>query len=87
MTEDHMNTGLPVSGYKPQSDSSVALVNENKRLEEMILRRFDGLATIADDHPSYPLDVRWFAIARTHIEQGFMALNRAIFKPDRVKDI
>jgi hypothetical protein len=30
-------------------------------------------------------DARWIAIARTHIEQGFMALNRAIFKPERVK--
>ena len=28
---------------------------------------------------------RWLAIGRTHIEQGFMAINRAIFRPDRVE--
>ncbi len=27
----------------------------------------------------------WLAIARTQIEQGFMALNRAVFKPGRVR--
>ena len=31
------------------------------------------------------IDQRWLAIARTHIEQGFMALNRAIFRPQRVE--
>ena len=31
------------------------------------------------------IDQRWLAIARTNIEQGFMALNRAIFRPERVE--
>lgn len=30
------------------------------------------------------VDKRWLAIARTHIEQGFMAMNRSIFNPERV---
>jgi hypothetical protein len=29
-------------------------------------------------------DRRWAAIARTHIEEGFMSLNRAVFRPERV---
>jgi hypothetical protein len=29
------------------------------------------------------IDGRWFAIGRTGIEQGFMAINRAVFKPGR----
>lgn len=72
------NTGLPVSGYRPQSDKAVAIVNENKAAEERILRKLDSLA----QDPA--VDRRWLAIARTNIEQGFMAMNRAVFQPARV---
>lgn len=75
MTE---HKGLPVAGYRAQSDGRVAIVNFNKRLEEKILRQLDAAA--AD--PS--IDKRWLALGRTQIEQGFMAVNRAVFKPDRV---
>jgi hypothetical protein len=73
------NAGLPVSGYKPQSDQAVELVNANKRAEEMVLRILDDLATREE------VDKRWLAIGRTQIEQGFMAVNRAVFKPGRVR--
>lgn len=69
--------GLPVAGYKPQSGEALAVVNGNKWLEELLLRRLDVLA--AD--PS--IDKRWLAIGRTAIEQGFMAVNRAVFQPAR----
>ena len=72
------NEGLPVRGYKPQSDEAVELVNQNKVTEEMLLRLMD------DMKGSDAIDQRWLAIARTQIEQGFMALNRAIFRPQRV---
>jgi hypothetical protein len=74
---DHQ--GLPVQGYKPQSDTNVQLVNTNKNLEEMILLQLD---TYKDDAS---IDQRWLAIGRTAIEQGFMAVNRAIFQPSRAK--
>jgi hypothetical protein len=86
-----MQTGLPVSGYKPQSNTAVSLVNRNKEIEERVLRILDDLATMkgpaaSNDHPSeLTIDQRWLAIGRTQIEQGFMAINRAIFKPGRVK--
>jgi cytochrome c-type biogenesis protein CcmH/NrfG len=70
--------GLPVAGYKPQSAGAIAQVNRNKELEERILRLLDGAATDPET------DKRWLALARTQIEQGFMALNRAVFKPCRV---
>ncbi len=31
------------------------------------------------------IDQRWLAIGRAHLEQAFMAINRAIFKPGRVE--
>lgn len=77
--EAEKHAGLPVSGYKPQSNSNVERVNANKAAEEAILRTMDEMK---DDHT---VDPRWLAIARTQIEQGFMALNRSIFRPGRVK--
>lgn len=71
--------GLPVKGYQPQSADAVEFVNQNKVYEEMILRRLDDM--LKDDN----VDYRWANIARTNIEQGFMAMNRAIFKPARLE--
>lgn len=78
---DNKHEGLPVAGYRSQSDENVAIVNENKVLEERVLRRLDALRNAA---PEMGIDGRWLAIARTDIEQGFMALNRAIFQPGRI---
>lgn len=69
---------LPVAGYTAQLGRNVQLVNENKDAEERILRVLDRLAADPD------IDKRWLAIRRTHIEQGFTAINRVIFKPSRV---
>jgi hypothetical protein len=74
MTDHHP---MPVVGYTSQSEANVALVNQAKMLEEQVLRQLDRL----NDNPE--IDKRWLAIARTHIEQGFMAANRAVFKPRR----
>jgi hypothetical protein len=74
---DHQ--ALPVQGYKPQSQGAVDQVNLNKTMEEEILRRLDAMKAWTD------IDQRWLAIGRTHIEQGFMAMNRAIFMPGRAK--
>jgi hypothetical protein len=71
------HAGLPVQGYQPQSDEKVGTVNINKTLEELILRQLDRLQSDPDT------DKRWVAIARTQLEQGFMAMNRSVFKPGR----
>lgn len=76
MTE---HKGLPVKGYQSQENNRVTMVNQNKELEEQVLRVLDDLSLVQSD-----CDPRWLAIARTNIEQGFMAMNRAIFKPERV---
>lgn len=72
-------SGLPVHGYREQTDGNVSLVNKNKIDEEKILRVIDDLFA------NNVGDKRWLAIARTHIEIAFMSLNRAIFKPERVQ--
>lgn len=71
---------LPVTGYTTQPPEKVAVVNQNKRIEESVLRQLDLMQDAAVD---MGFDARWLAIARTHIEQGFMAMNHAVFRPRR----
>ncbi len=73
-------TNLPVAGYTPQSEDRITLVNQNKVMEETILRQIDFIASLNG------VDQRWVAIARTQIQQGFMDLNRAVFQPQRLSD-
>lgn len=77
--DDQKHLGLPVAGYKPQSSDAVAKVNANKITEETLLRVCDALKS------EHAIDQRWLAVARMHFEQGFMALNRSIFRPGRVE--
>jgi hypothetical protein len=87
--QDEKVEGLPVMGYQPQASDNISRVNEAKSLEERVLRHLDRLlgttkmTTPGDTEPAY--DARWLAIARTHIELGFMAANRAVFQPQRVE--
>ena len=78
MTMSDQHQGLPVAGYRPQNEANVALVNEHKSMEERILRHLDQLRGSG-------VDERWLAIGRTAIEQGFMAINRAVFQPARAR--
>lgn len=73
--------GLPVAGYKTQSDDNVQLVNGFKQDEERILRKLDKLAQNAPEG----VDGRWLSIGRTQLEQAFMAINRSVFRPGRVE--
>lgn len=70
---------MPVQGYTSQIDENVQMVNLNKRDEELLMRALDNYAMNPE------VDRRWLSIAKTHFEQGFMALNRSIFKPQRIK--
>lgn len=79
--------GLPVAGYKPQSAENVALVNEFKAFEERLLRKLDRMAEdeeYAKLQNGSHFDMRFVAIARTHFQEGFMSLNRAVFQPSRI---
>ena len=76
MNEDYVP--IPVAGYKPQSQETIDLVNKNKNIEEETLRHLDHLASLD------LVDKRWLAIGRTNLEQAFMAINRSIFKPNRI---
>jgi hypothetical protein len=67
--------------HEPLPDTT--LVDEHKEMEERLLRHLDLLRD-ASVGIGAPIDGRWLSIARTHFEQGFMALNRAVLQPQRI---
>lgn len=77
---DPKNGALPVSGYKPQTQSKVDTVNSFKADEERLLRKLDAMREPTSDN----VDQRWLALGRTQLEQAFMAINRSVFQPSRV---
>jgi len=68
-----------VLGYTVQNPENIKLANHFKLFEEELLRVLDDM----QERPSF--DGRWAAIARTHFQEGFMAMNRAVFQPQRVE--
>lgn len=71
---------MSILGYSEQPENLIEQVNRNKINEEALLRALESIAS------RYSLDERWFSIARTHFEQGWMAFNRALMKPKRLTD-
>jgi hypothetical protein len=65
-----------IKGYRELSRREIGHINSVKELEETCL----GAIRRLEDDASY--DPRWIAIGKTHIQQGFMALCRAIARPD-----
>lgn len=80
-----VHQGLPVPGYQPQSQQTVDLVAANKEMEERCLRQLDHLLAIGSTAGVTSIDLRWLAIGRTHLEQAWMAINRALMQPRRIR--
>jgi hypothetical protein len=64
-----------IKGYRQLSENEALLMNEIKDLAEKVGIMVESL-NIAPG-----VDKRWVAIARTQLQQGFMALTRAIAQP------
>lgn len=64
-----------IKGYRELTQDEIDRMNSVKELEAMVL------AAVEDMRLDSVVDGRWLAIGRTHIEQGFMAVGRAIARP------
>lgn len=69
------STVPPIKGYRELTTAEIALINEIKT---------DGIAlgdlvTRLRTRPE--LDQRWVSIGATHLQEGLMALTRAVAKP------
>jgi hypothetical protein len=70
-----------VTGYQPQSPAAVEAVNAVKAIENTL---GEFIETIRSGGEVFA-DPEWLKIGTTHLAQGFMAVNRAIFQPGRVE--
>lgn len=65
---------MSIKGYRQLSEDEILLINDIKSKEKQLIEFIDSL--------EMDVDRRWLAIAKTHIEQGFMALVRSIARPE-----
>ena len=71
------NQHRQIKGYRELNEAEIAAMNEvkmkGKELGDLISKM---------EETSLDLDKRWIAIGKTHLQQGLMALTRAIAKPE-----
>lgn len=65
-----------IIGYRELSDIEVELINLLKRESESTRTIIEQMRKNSD------IDYRWVSIAETHMQQGYMALVRAIAQPE-----
>lgn len=67
-----------IKGYRDLSQAEIDLMNKIKEVEREHVAHIVNEAKAAGN----TLDQRFVAIARTHFQQGFMALVRAVAQPE-----
>ena len=72
-----------ILGYIEQTPEQIRIINLFKEREIEIVSYIDNLLKgFAGLHPTeVECDKRWMSIAKTHIQQGFMAAVRAVARP------
>lgn len=78
------NQHRKIKGYRELNQAEIDLMNEIKtkgvELGELVEKlKWAGTGGLPED--SAP-DMRWISIGGTHLQQGLMALTRAVAKPD-----
>jgi hypothetical protein len=71
---------MSIKGYRELSETELEAINRIKDSAEEVNKLVEGL-TAAQMPGGHMPDQRWVAIARTQLQQGFMALTRAVAKP------
>lgn len=68
-----------ITGYRQLSEEDAARMNEIKRVAEQVGALVDVMSLWRDLGHA---DGRWLAIGTTELQQGFMALTRAVARPE-----
>lgn len=72
------NQHRKITGYRELNEAEIAAMNVAKKAEQEIIIYIDECLIDSQVTP----DPRWLAIAKTDLQKGFMALGRAIARPD-----
>lgn len=73
-----------IKGYRDLSRAEIDLINEIKAKAEeagALVVKLKAARYESADRPDDQVDGRWLAIGQTELQQGFMALTRAVAKP------
>lgn len=83
------NQHRKIKGYRELNQDEIDLMNEIKEKGVELGALIDKVAAVnataheAGDSAPYASDAyRWSGIAKTHLQQGLMALTRAVAKPE-----
>ncbi|MBP7616310.1 MAG: hypothetical protein KA756_11710 [Steroidobacteraceae bacterium] len=81
------NQHRQIKGYRELNQAEIDLMNKIKakgaELGDLVneLRQATGPRTSDDDQARPEADPRWVSIGATHLQQGLMALTRAVARP------
>lgn len=80
------NQHRQITGYRDLTQEEIALINNCKAFAQQVGELVERIGAIPvsrmpPDDGVTSHDPRWLAIARTQLQQGFMALIRSIAKP------
>ncbi len=75
LEEVKMSGDRKVMGSRELSEDEIAMINNIKSMGDAVGADVDALAQEPD------VDQRWVSIGRTHLQQGIMALVRAVARP------
>ena len=83
------NQHRKITGYRELNQAELDLMNrikeKGKELGELVndLRMLPNVPDGRHDPlPGLPIDQRWVSIGATHLQEGLMALTRAVAKPE-----
>jgi hypothetical protein len=81
------NQHRQIKGYRELSQAEIDLMNEIKEkgaeFEVLIKKLHDNQTAITEQHGTPDGEARrWISIGKTHLQQGLMALTRAVAKPE-----
>lgn len=70
------NQHRQITGYRELTSGEIAKMNKIKAIGQELEGLVNAMVQLNAD-----ADQRWVAIGRTHLQEGLMALTRAIAKP------
>lgn len=73
-----------ISGYRDLNQQEIDLINEIKAVGWKVKELCGKIETDAEDYPGNEVrvDLRWLKIGMTDLQKGFMAITRAVARPD-----
>lgn len=72
------NQHKKIAGYRDLTEDEIDVINAIKSAEVQLGDMWRELG----DQDTVTVDKRWMAIAKTHFEEGFSALVRAVAQPE-----